>query len=141
MRKSFFVSLTVLMLALVACNNEQQIITLSSLLTANSGTWKVSFAKFGDENAPSGMYDRFTIQFRNDGSYATVNPDGAIAFTNALTGRWVEGTTANTIVFDGRVTVREITTVRTANKLTFEWDVTIPGKVTTTYRLELSKAN
>jgi hypothetical protein len=124
-----------------ACSQQQTAVTLASLLSAGSGTWKVSFAKFGEENAPSGMYDRFTIQFRADGSYVVTNPDGAIVFATKPTGSYKEGTTPNTLVFDGNATVREIATVRTANKLTFEWEVSISGKVTTTYRIELTKTN
>jgi hypothetical protein len=140
MRKRFL-PILFLVMSVFACTPEQTVITLSSLLGAGSGTWKVSFAKFGEENAPSGMYDRFTIQFKADGSYVVVNPDGSVAFTAKPTGSYKEGTTPNTLVFDGNVTVREIVTVRTANKLTFEWEVSIPGKVTTTYRIELTKTN
>lgn len=128
-------------LAISACTPDKAVITLTSILTGGSGMWKIAYAKFGDEEAPRGMYDRFTIQFKNDGSYIVVNPDGSVAFTSALVGKWKEGTLANTIVFDGTVTIREIANVRTANKLTFEWEVSIPGKVTTTYRIELVKAS
>ena len=124
-----------------ACTTQNIAITLASLLSAGNGTWKVSAAKFGDEEAPRGMYDRFTIQFKNDGSYVATNPDGSVVFTALLNGKWREGTAPNTLIFDGNVTVREIANLRTPNKLTFEWEVSIPGKITTTYRLELTKTN
>jgi hypothetical protein len=123
-----------------ACTNEKETITLTSILTANGGKWKVSFAKFGTEEAPNGMYDSFVIEFKNGGAYITTNPNGAISPALLPNGAWKEGGSPNTIVFDANVNVREITQVRTANKITFEWEVSIPGKVTTTYRIELVKA-
>jgi hypothetical protein len=123
----------------LACTPEQIATTLASILSGGSGTWKVVYAKFGDEEAPRGMYDRFTIQFKNNGTYNVVNPDGSVAFTSSLSGSWKEGSN-NTVIFDGTITVRELKNLRAANKLVFEWEVSIPGKVTTTYRIELIKA-
>ncbi|WP_091538373.1 hypothetical protein [Thermoflexibacter ruber] len=126
-------------IATTACTSEKVNATLAAILYEGGGTWKVTYAKFGDEEAPRGMYDRFTIQFRNNGTYVVVNPDGSVIFTPSLLGNWKEGSN-NTIIFDGTVIVRELKNLRTANKLVFEWEVNIPGKVTTTYRIELIKA-
>ncbi len=140
MKKRLLLFAMLLILSVVACTTEKATITISSILTANGGKWKVSFAKFGTEEAPNGMYDSFMIEFKNGGVYVTTNPNGAISPALLPNGAWKEGGSPNTIVFDANVNVREITQVRTANKITFEWEVSIPGKVTTTYRIELVKA-
>ncbi len=122
-----------------SCTTEKTSISLTSILTANGGKWKVSYAKFGTEEAPNGMYDNFVIEFKNGGAYVTTNPNGAISPALLPTGAWKEGSGANTLVFDAGVNVREITQSRTANKIVLEWEVSIPNKVTTTYRIELIK--
>ncbi len=126
-------------IALVACNPNEITATLASILSTGSGTWKVAYAKFGDEEAPRGMYDRFSIQFKNNGTYIAINPDGSVIFTSSLSGSWKESSN-NTIIFDGSILVRELKNLRTSNKLVFEWEVNLPGKVSTTYRVELIKA-
>ncbi len=143
MKKKLLPFLFILCLCFCAftCTTEKATVTITSILTANGGKWKVSYAKFGTEEAPQGMYDRFMIEFKNGGAYVTTNPDGAISPAMLLAGLWKEGNNANTIVFDASVNVREITQSRTANKIVLEWEVSIPGKVTTTYRIELIKAN
>ncbi|MCU0392523.1 MAG: hypothetical protein MUE81_15530 [Thermoflexibacter sp.] len=121
-------------------NNEDVAVTIASILTQGSGSWKVAYAKFGDEEAPSGMYDGFLIIFKNNGTYTVTNPKGAaIAPTSLPAGSWKEGT-RNTVIFDGTVTVREISRTLSSNKIIFEWEFSIPGKVTTTYRIELVRA-
>lgn len=122
-----------------ACTPEKVATTLASILTQGSGKWKVTFAKFGDEEPPRGMYDRFLIEFRGGDVYVTTNPDGAISPATLPRGTWKESN--GKITFDGTVVVREITQQRTSNKIVLEWEVSIPGKVTTTYRIELMKAN
>ncbi len=139
MTKRFLLILWLAVLALSACTNENSIVTLGSLLSVNGGKWKVSFAKFGDEEAARGMYDRFLIEFKSNGAYLTTNPDGAISPALLPAGAWKEEN--GKLLFDGQITVRELSQQRTANKLILEWDVTIPGKVTTTYRIELIKSN
>jgi hypothetical protein len=139
MTKKIVSILLLLAVALHACTTEQVTTTLASLLAAGSGKWKVSFAKFGDEDAPRSMYDRFLIEFKNSGAYITTNPDGSIFPASLPTGSWKEEN--GKLIFDGQVTVRELSQQRTPNKLVLEWEVTIPGKVTTTYRIELVKAN
>ncbi len=141
MKKRFLFFALLLALGIAACSTEKTTISLSTLLTANGGKWKVSYAKFGTEEALSGMYDRFVIEFKNGGAYATTNPDGAISPALLPSGAWKEGSTLNTLVFDASVNVREITQSRTANKIVLEWEVSIPNKVTTTYRIELIKTN
>ncbi|TAH20720.1 MAG: hypothetical protein EAZ08_04870 [Cytophagales bacterium] len=127
-----------LALGVAACTTEKTSVTLTSILTANGGKWKVSYAKFGTEEAPSGMYDRFLVEFKSGTAYLTTNPDGAIFPALLPSGVWKEGS-AGTLIFDGSVNVREITQSRTANKIVLEWEVSIPNKVTTTYRIELIK--
>ncbi len=127
------------LIVLVACNPNEIAATLTSILSTGSGTWKVAYAKFGDEEAPRGMYDRFSMQFRNNGTYTAINPDGSVIFTSSLSGSWKEGSN-NTIIFDGSTLVRELKNLRTSNRLVFEWEVNLPGKVSTTYRVELIKA-
>lgn len=130
---------TLVLFGYQSCSSPSEVVTVASILTQGTGTWKVSFAKFGDEDAPNGMYDRFTIQFTSNGNYVTVNPNGAISPALLATGKWTQGT-GNTIVFDGNITVREVSRVLSASKVIFEWEVSIPGKVTTTYRVELVRA-
>jgi hypothetical protein len=123
----------------VSCSNQQVAVTIASILSQGSGTWKVTYAKFGDEEAPAGMYDGFLIVFKSNGSYSVTNPKGsAVTPTTAPTGTWKEGA-RNTVIFDGTVTVREVSGTLRSNKVVFEWEVSIPGKVTTTYRIELMK--
>lgn len=122
-----------------ACTPEKVATTLASILTQGSGKWKVAFAKFGDEEPPRGMYDRFLIEFKAGDVYVTTNPDGAISPATLPQGTWKENN--GKITFDNKVTVREIAQQRTSNKIVLEWEVSIPGKVTTTYRIELMKAN
>lgn len=139
--KKFFLSF--LLLAAVtfyACTPEKAVVTLTSILTDGSGKWKVSYAKFGSEEAPNNMYDRFLIEFKNGGAYLTSNPDGSIFPSLLPNGVWKEES-GNKILFDSNISVREISQQRTANKIVLEWEVNIPGKVTTTYRIELVKAN
>lgn len=140
MKKRFLLFTLMLALGVAACTTEKTSVTLTSILTANGGKWKVSYAKFGSEDAPSGMYDRFLVEFKSGTAYITTNPDGAIFPALLPSGAWKEGS-AGTLIFDANVNVREITKSRTTTKIVLEWDVTIPGKVTTTYRVELTKAN
>ncbi|GAB4194531.1 MAG: hypothetical protein OHK0057_28110 [Thermoflexibacter sp.] len=90
-----------------ACTPEKVATTLASILTQGSGKWKVTFAKFGDEEPPRGMYDRFLIEFRGGDVYVTTNPDGAISPATLPRGTWKESN--GKITFDGTVVVREIT--------------------------------
>ncbi len=122
-----------------ACTPEKVATTLASILTQGNGKWKVTFAKFGDEEPPRGMYDRFLIEFKSGDVYVTTNPDGAISPATLPRGTWKESN--GKITFDEKVIVREIAQQRTPNKIVLEWEVSIPGKVTTTYRIELTKAN
>lgn len=138
MKKRFLLFTLMLALGVAACTTEKTSVTLTSILTANGGKWKVSYAKFGTEEAPSGMYDRFLVEFKSGTAYLTTNPDGAIFPALLPSGVWKEGS-AGTLIFDGSVNVREITQSRTANKIVLEWEVSIPNKVTTTYRIELIK--
>lgn len=141
MKKHALLFTFVLSLSLAACTLTADVsASLTSILTANGGKWKVSYARFGTEEAPSGMYDRFLVEFKSGTAYITTNPDGAIFPALLPSGVWKEGS-AGTLTFDGSVSVREITKSRTATKITLEWEVIIPGKVTTTYRVELTKAN
>ncbi|TAH21411.1 MAG: hypothetical protein EAZ08_03565 [Cytophagales bacterium] len=141
MKKHTLLFVFVLSCFLAACTLTAEVsASLTSLLTANGGKWKVSYAKFGSEDAPSGMYDRFLVEFKSGTAYITTNPDGAIFPALLPSGVWKEGS-AGTLIFDVSVNVREITKSRTPTKIVLEWDVTIPGKVTTTYRVELTKAN
>lgn len=124
---------------LCACTKNEVEVTLASILTQGNGTWKVIYAKFGNEEAPRGMYDRFQILFKN-GTYALTNPDGAITFALANAGKWQAVSNSNrSIIFDGQITVKEVSSLLSSNKLIFEWEVSIPGKVTTTYRIELAR--
>jgi hypothetical protein len=134
-----YLILSFILLSYQACTQKSDVVTIASILTQGTGTWKVSFAKFGDENAPTGMYDGFTLRFTNDGNYLRVNPNGAISPALLANGKWVQGT-GNSIVFDGNITVREVSVALSNSKLVFEWEVSIPGKVTTTYRIELVRA-
>jgi hypothetical protein len=141
MIKKFFVSFLLLVtVASYACTQEKIATTLASILTGGTGKWKVSFAKFGNEEAPNNMYNRFLIEFKNGGTYIATNPDGSIFPSLLPNGVWKEET-GNKILFDGSISVREISQQRTANKIVLEWEVSIHGKVTTTYRIELVKAN
>jgi hypothetical protein len=140
LKKLYAYSLLLFVLVNVAaCTTKSDIVTLASILTQGSGTWKVAYAKFGDEEAPAGMYDGFTIQFKSATEYITVNPKGAITPASLPTGQWKQGT-GNIVVFDGNITVREVSSTLSSNKIVFEWEVSIPGKVTTTYRIELVRA-
>ncbi len=136
---SYFLLLFVLVNVAACTNKSADVVTLASILTQNNGIWKVSYAKFGDEEAPAGMYDGFTIQFKSTTDYITVNPKGAITPAILPTGKWKQGS-GNTVVFDDNITVREINRVLSNSKIVFEWEVSIPGKVTTTYRIELVRA-
>jgi len=142
LRKLFFYfSLLCIGTTFFACtNSSSEIATIASVLAQGNGTWKVSYAKFGNEEAPTGMYDGFTIQFKSNGAYVVVNPNGAIVPAASLAGKWKQGSMANTVIFDDAVTVREISKVLSNSKVVLEWEVSIPGKVTTTYRIELVRA-
>lgn len=131
-------------LFLVSCTNTNESIevTLSSILAQGSGKWKVSFVKFGDQEVSQTLYTRFQLEFRNGGIYVITNPDGVVSPSQILTGssgRWVE-VAKNLIQFDGKTTIREVSQSLSSNKVVFEWEVNIPGKVTTTYRMELIRA-
>lgn len=140
MKKHTLLFAFLLSICLSACTLKGEVsASLTAILTGNGGKWKVSYAKFGTEEAPSGMYDRFLVEFKSGTAYITTNPDGAIFPALLPSGVWKEGSTG-TLTFDGNVSVREITKSRTAGKIVLEWEVTIPGKVTTTYRVELIKA-
>jgi hypothetical protein len=140
MIKKFLPFFLLIALLFHACTTENVATTLASILTSGSGKWKVAYAKFGDEEAPAGMYDQFLVEFKNGGIYVATNPKGAIFPTTLPTGTWKEEG-SNRILFDNTVIVREITQQRTPNKIILEWEVSIPNKVTTTYRIELIKAN
>lgn len=140
MTKKFLPFFLLITLLFHACTPERVVTTLASILTNGNGKWKVAYAKFGDEEAPAGMYDQFLVEFKNGGIYVTTNPKGSIFPTILPTGTWKEEST-NLILFDNKVVVREITQQRTPNKIVLEWEVSIPNKVTTTYRVELIKTN
>ncbi|TAH20417.1 MAG: hypothetical protein EAZ08_06150 [Cytophagales bacterium] len=144
MTKKSFSLLILLCLFLTSCFDKDEPIevTISSILSQNGGKWKVSSAKFGNQEVLQDLYARFLITFRSDGSYSVNNPDGILTPSNLPTGAsgvWVE-ITKNTIQFDKKVIVREVSQTISPAKIIFEWEVTIPGKVTTTYRLELVRA-
>ncbi len=137
--------LLLLCLFLASCTNtskESIEVTLSSILAQGSGKWKVSFVKFGDQEVSQALYTRFQLEFRSGNIYVITNPDGVVSPSQILSGssgRWVE-ITKNLIQFDGKTTIREVSQSLSSTKVIFEWEVTIPGKVTTTYRMELVRA-
>lgn len=115
---------------------------LFKILTDNGGKWKVVAAKFGDQEVALSLFTRFQLEFRKDGLYVHTNPDGVLSPSSVLTGstgKWTE-IGKNSIQFDGKVTVREVSQQLSTSKVIIEWEVTVPGKVTTTYRLELGRA-
>lgn len=134
--KQFIYLFVLFMVSWVSCTPEKTEVTLSSILTQGNGTWKVAYAKFGDEEAPRDMYSRFQITFKN-GTYTVTNPDGAVIFVLSTDGSWQATSNAKSLLFDAKTTVREVSTVLNPAKLILEWEVSIPGKVTTTYRIEL----
>lgn len=144
MIKKSFSLFVLLCLFLTSCfeKAESAEITISSILAQNGGKWKVAFAKFGDQEVLQDLYARFLISFRSDGTYSVTNPDGILTPSNLPTGAsgvWLE-ISKNTIQFDKKVIVREVSQTISNTKIIFEWEVTIPGKVATTYRLELVRA-
>lgn len=139
MKKRIYLSF-IFCIFLCACTKNEAEITLASILTQGNGTWKVAYAKFGNEEAARGMYDRFQIVFKN-GTYVITNPDGAVVFTLAADGKWqAVSNNSRSILFDGQITVKEVSSSLNPNRLVLEWEVSIPGKVTTTYRLELVRS-
>ena len=144
MTKKSFSLFVLLCLFLTSCfdKSENLEVTISSILSQNGGRWKVSAARFGNQEVLQDLYARFLITFRSDGGYSVNNPDGILTpsqLPTGASGMWVE-ITKNTIQFDRKVIVREVSQTISATKVIFEWEVTIPGKVTTTYRLELVRA-
>jgi hypothetical protein len=147
MRKQIFIGLTMLaaMIFVSACSNltdggGQLINILQNILAQGNGTWRVASASFGDEEASLNMFDDYRITFRPDGTYQVANPKGAPSFTRRAGGRYAV-TAERVLVFDGgETTAREITRGNLRpDRLIFEFDVTLPGKSTTTYRFELVK--
>lgn len=110
---------------------------LFTILSQRGGTWRINNATFGNEEAPFTMYADYRITFRPDGSYQVTNPAGAPSFTRTASGRY--SASNRIVIFDGGVTTaREVSQgPLNPNRLILEFDVTLPGKATTTYRFEL----
>ncbi|WP_448519565.1 hypothetical protein [Rhodoflexus sp.] len=145
MKKQIYISLVALVSAFLvaACGNLQSsggeaINILQNILAQGNGTWRVASASFGDEEASLNMFDDYRITFRPDGTYQVTNPKGAPSFTRRASGRYAV-TMERVLVFDGgETTAREMTRGNLRpDRLIFEFDVTLPGKSTTTYRFEL----
>ncbi|MCS7019038.1 MAG: hypothetical protein RMJ87_06425 [Cytophagales bacterium] len=143
MKKRFIICLTglLIVLSITGCadkNNASDTINLLfTILSQRGGTWRVNSATFGNEEAPLNMFADYRITFRPDGSYQVTNPAGAPSFTRNASGKYMAFD--RLLTFDDGVTVaREISTgALNPNRLLFEFDVTLPGKATTTYRFEL----
>ena len=145
MTRKFVFVFSLFLLSFSSCTQDGSIDVnspLFTILTENGGKWKVVAAKFGDQEVDLSLFTRFRLEFRKDGLYVHTNPDGVLSPSAVLTGstgKWAE-VGKNSIQFDGKVTVREVSSSLSSNKLILEWEVNVPGKVTTTYRLELGRA-
>jgi hypothetical protein len=138
---SFFFLLCLFLTSCTPVGNSIEV-TLTSILAQGGGKWKVAYAKFGDQEVSQTLFTRFLLEFRDGGIYVVTNPDGVLSPAQVLSGssgKWQE-IQKSLIQFDGKVTVREVSPTLSSGKVIFEWEVTVPGKVSTTYRLELIRA-
>ena len=142
MKKSILYLLALFVLA--ACSKNDDLTPdanaeLRSIITSANG-WKVTEARFGNEEAPVGMYDDYTIKFAEDGSYVITNPNGGVNpnFSNPNNfGTWVSQVLDQKgYVFDNAVFVEVVEMSRT--RLHLRWFVQKPGKVGVYYEWVLN---
>lgn len=104
---------------------------LRSIITSPNG-WKVVEARFGNEEAPIGMYQGYVIKFAEDGSYVITNPNGGVNpnFSNPNDfGTWVSQVgDKKGFVFDNTVFMETVGDL-TRTRVELRWFVQKPGKV------------
>lgn len=92
------------------------------------GSWTLIKANYGTEVAEQSSFQGFTVSLNSSNSYVITNPmsnhvpsklSGTYEASNGL------------LVFDGSTSVRLVTL--SGNTMTWEWEVSKPGKQTTTY--------
>ncbi|TAD97872.1 MAG: hypothetical protein EAZ97_11795 [Bacteroidetes bacterium] len=148
MKKHFLAIIAFLLLVVTSCGTNDNggidaVQTLESVLTSVNG-WKVTSAKFGNEDAPVGMYDGYIIRFAKDRTYSLVRPNSAAininrsntqdkgVFTVQGSSSTIGGSTTG-ITFDN-VVVTSVEGTFSRNQLVLTWSVAIPGKSVVNYR-------
>ena len=111
--------------------------TSCSSLTSNSdgvtdgafvGSWTLTKANFGTEVADPATFQGFTVALNSSNTYVITNPQSNDV-PSKLSGTYEASN--GLLVFDGSTSVRLVTL--SGNTMTWEWEVSKPGKQTTTY--------
>ncbi|WP_338761459.1 hypothetical protein WAF17_15545 [Bernardetia sp. ABR2-2B] len=92
------------------------------------GSWKLTEAKFGSETAKPESFAGFVVALNSSNTYVITNPTSFPVPSKPVGTYEASG---GSLIFDGSTSVRLVNT--SGNSMTWEWEVSIPGKATTTY--------
>lgn len=98
------------------------------------GNWKLVKATFTGEVADATEFEGFTISLNSTGTYVLTNPTAFFSPTN-MAGTYQS--TAGFLTFDTGTAVNLVS--MSGNSMTWEWQVSKPGKITATYRYTFEK--
>lgn len=93
------------------------------------GDWKLVKATFTGEIAAPADFAGFSISLKSNNSYLLTNPTAFPSPTAQVGTYQADG---GFLTFDTNVAVRLVTL--SGNEMTWEWEVSKPGKITATYR-------